>query len=112
MKLIIAVIKPGKLEEVRAALISTGAQGMTVTEVRGFGRQKGHTELYRGAEYAVEYLPKVKIELVVDDSDSTKAVEAITQAANVGAIGDGKVFVLPVEHAVRIRTGETGIDGL
>ncbi|MBD25854.1 MAG: transcriptional regulator [Candidatus Marinimicrobia bacterium] len=112
MKLIIAVIKPGKLEEVRAALISTGAQGMTVTEVRGFGRQKGHTELYRGAEYAVEYLPKVKIELVVDDSDSTKAVEAITQAANVGAIGDGKVFVLPVEHAVRIRTGETGVDGL
>ena len=112
MKLIIAVIKPGKLEEVRAALISTGAQGMTVTEVRGFGRQKGHTELYRGAEYAVEYLPKVKIELGVDDSDSTKAVEAITQAANVGAIGDGKVFVLPVEHAVRIRTGETGIDGL
>ena len=112
MTLIIAVIKPGKLEEVRAALISTGAQGMTVTEVRGFGRQKGHTELYRGAEYAVEYLPKVKIELVVDDSDSTKAVEAITQAANVGAIGDGKVFVLPVEHAVRIRTGETGIDGL
>lgn len=112
MKLIIAVIKPGKLEEVRNALISTGVQGMTVTEVRGFGRQRGHKESYRGAEYAVEYLPKVKIELAVDDGEAAKAVETIVQSAKVGTIGDGKVFVLPVEHAVRIRTGETGTDSL
>ena len=107
MKLIMAVIKPGKLEEVRKALVDLGVQGMTVSEVRGFGRQRGHKELYRGAEYEVEYLPKVKVELVVDDGDAAKAVEAITEAAKVGAIGDGKVFVLSVEQAVRIRTGET-----
>ncbi len=107
MKLIMAVIKPGKLEEVRKTLVDLGVQGMTVSEVRGFGRQRGHKELYRGAEYEVEYLPKVKVELVVDDGDAAKAVEAITEAAKVGAIGDGKVFVLSVEQAVRIRTGET-----
>jgi nitrogen regulatory protein PII len=112
MKLIMAVIKPGKLEEVRGALVDQGVQGMTVSEVRGFGRQRGHKEMYRGAEYEVEYLPKVKIELVVDDGDAAKAVEAISEAAKVGAIGDGKVFVLPVEQAVRIRTGETGAAAL
>lgn len=112
MKLIMAVIKPGKLAEVRDALVDLGVQGMTVSEVRGFGRQRGHKEMYRGAEYEVEYLPKVKIELVVDDGDETKAVEAIAEAAKVGAIGDGKVFVLPVEQAVRIRTGETGAAAL
>ena len=112
MKLIIAVIKPGKLEERRNALVSQGTQGMIVSEVRGFGRQRGHRELYRGAEYKVEYLPKVKIELVVDDGDAAKAVEAIAEAAKVGAIGDSKVFVLPVEQVVRIRTGETGAAAL
>jgi len=112
MKLIMAVIKPGKLEEVRNALVGQGTQGMTVSEVRGFGRQRGHKELYRGAEYEVEYLPKVKIELVVEDGDAAKAVEVITEAAKVGAIGDGKVFVLPVEQAVRIRTGESGAAAL
>jgi len=112
MKLIIAVIKPGKLEEVRGALVDMGVQGMTVSEVRGFGRQRGHKELYRGAEYEVEYLPKVKIELVVDDGEAAKAAEAISEAAKAGAIGDGKIFILPVEQAVRIRTGETGAAAL
>jgi nitrogen regulatory protein PII len=107
MKLITAVIKPFKLDEVRAALGEIGVQGMTVSEVKGFGRQKGHTEIYRGAEYAVSFVPKVKIELVVGDAFVDKAVEAILLTARTGEIGDGKVFVSTVEQAVRIRTGET-----
>ena len=106
MKKIEAVIKPFKLDEVKAALVELGVHGMTVTEVRGFGRQKGHTELYRGAEYVVDLLPKVKVELVVPDALAEKAVTAIKDAAKTGHIGDGKVFVGPVEEAVRIRTGE------
>jgi nitrogen regulatory protein P-II 2 len=106
MKLITAVIKPFKLEEVRAALTDMGVQGMTVTEVKGYGRQKGHTEIYRGAEYAVSFLPKVKIEAVVTTADAPKAVEAISRAARTGQIGDGKIFVSTIEHTVRIRTGE------
>ena len=106
MKLITAVIKPFKLEEVRAALTDIGVQGMTVTEVKGYGRQKGHTEIYRGAEYAVSFLPKVKVEAVVSTGDAPKAVEAITRAARTGQIGDGKIFVSTIEHTVRIRTGE------
>jgi nitrogen regulatory protein PII len=108
MKLIIAIIKPFKLEEVKEALSTTGIEGMTVTEVKGFGRQKGHTEIYRGSEYTVDFLPKVKIELAVSDELAAKAVAAIVTAAKTGKIGDGKVFVLPVEHAVRIRTEEIG----
>ncbi len=107
MKLITAIIKPFKLEEVRTALTDLGLQGMTVTEVKGYGRQKGHTEIYRGAEYAVNFLPKVKIEVAVASSEADKAVEAITKAAKTGQIGDGKIFVSAVEHTVRIRTGET-----
>lgn len=112
MKLITAIIKPFKLEEVRTALTDLGLQGMTVTEVKGYGRQKGHTEIYRGAEYAVSFLPKVKIEAVVASSDVDKAVEAITHAAKTGQIGDGKIFVSAVEHTVRIRTGETDDNAL
>lgn len=108
MKLIIAIIKPFKLEEVKAALAAIGVEGMTVTEVKGFGRQKGHTEIYRGSEYTVDFLPKVKIEIVVADSVSNQAVEAIVRTAKTGKIGDGKVFVLPIEDAVRIRTAERG----
>ena len=107
MKLITAIIKPFKLEEVRTALTDLGLQGMTVTEVKGYGRQKGHTEIYRGAEYSVNFLPKVKIEVAVASSEADKAVEAISNAAKTGQIGDGKIFVLPIEHTVRIRTGET-----
>ena len=107
MKLITAIIKPFKLEEVRAALTDLGLQGMTVTEVKGYGRQKGHTEIYRGAEYSVNFLPKVKIEVAVATGDTDKAIEAITQAAKTGQIGDGKIFVSSIEHTVRIRTGET-----
>ena len=107
MKMISAIIKPFKLEEVRAALTDLGLQGMTVTEVKGYGRQKGHTEIYRGAEYAVNFLPKVKIEVVVASADVDKAVEAIVRSAKTGQIGDGKIFVSSVEHTVRIRTGET-----
>ena len=107
MKLITAVIKPFKLEEVRSALTDLGIQGMTVSEVKGYGRQKGHTEIYRGAEYAVSFLPKVKIEVVVTSADMDKAVEAISRAARTGQIGDGKIFVSTIEHTVRIRTGET-----
>lgn len=107
MKLITAIIKPFKLEEVRAALTDLGLQGMTVTEVKGYGRQKGHTEIYRGAEYAVSFLPKIKIEVVVAASETQKAIEAITRAAKTGQIGDGKIFVSTIEHTVRIRTGET-----
>ncbi|MDX2157542.1 MAG: P-II family nitrogen regulator [Hyphomicrobiaceae bacterium] len=107
MKLITAVIKPFKLEEVRAALTDLGLQGMTVTEVKGYGRQKGHTEIYRGAEYAVNFLPKIKIEVVVADSEADQAVATIAGAAKTGQIGDGKIFVSTIEHTVRIRTGET-----
>jgi len=108
MKKIEAIIKPFRLEEVKEALASIGVQGMTVSEVKGFGRQKGHTEIYRGSEYTVDFLPKMKIEIVITDSQVTAAVEAIVRAAKTGKIGDGKVFVLPVETAVRIRTDETG----
>lgn len=112
MKLITAIIKPFKLDEVREALSEIGVQGITVTEVKGFGRQKGHTELYRGAEYVVDFLPKVKLEVAVDDDKLDAAIEAITKAAHTGKIGDGKVFVYSLEQAVRIRTGETGKDAL
>jgi nitrogen regulatory protein P-II 2 len=107
VKLITAIIKPYKLDEVRAALTDLGIDGMTVTDVRGCGRQKGHTELYRGAEYAVEFLPKTMIEVAISDSQAQKALEAIQRAANTGQIGDGKIFVFALDHAVRIRTGET-----
>ena len=107
MKQITAIIKPFKLEEVREALADVGVSGLTVTEVKGFGRQKGHTELYRGAEYVVDFLPKIKIEIVVNDEHVEAAIDAIIKAARTGKIGDGKIFVMPVEHVVRIRTGET-----
>jgi nitrogen regulatory protein P-II 2 len=107
MKLVTAIIKPFKLEEVRSALTDLGLQGMTVTEVKGYGRQKGHTELYRGAEYTVSFLPKIKIEVVVPVGIVDKAVDAIMRTANTGQIGDGKIFVSPIERAVRVRTGET-----
>ncbi|MEW6692593.1 MAG: P-II family nitrogen regulator [Pseudomonadota bacterium] len=108
MKLITAIIKPFKLDEVRESLAEVGVQGLTVTEVKGFGRQKGHTELYRGAEYVVDFLPKIKLDMVVDDPLVDTVIEAITRAAKTGKIGDGKIFVSPVEQAIRIRTGETG----
>ena len=107
MKLVTAIIKPFKLDEVREALSAIGVQGITVTEVKGFGRQKGHTELYRGAEYVVDFLPKVKIEVVLEDSMVDRAVESIMQAAKTGRIGDGKIFVFDLERVIRIRTGET-----
>jgi nitrogen regulatory protein P-II 2 len=112
MKLVIAIIKPFKLEEVRDALTAIGVQGLTVTEVKGYGRQKGHTEIYRGAEYAVNFLPKVRIEVAVPASRADKVVETIMSAAKTGQIGDGKIFVTPIEHAVRIRTGETDSNAL
>ena len=112
MKLISAIIKPFKLDEVREALSAIGVQGITVTEVKGFGRQKGHTELYRGAEYVVDFLPKTKIEAAVDDSIVDRAIEAIETAARTGKIGDGKIFVYELQQVVRIRTGETGKDAL
>jgi nitrogen regulatory protein P-II 1 len=108
MKLIIAIIKPFKLEEVKEALAAAGIEGMTVTEVKGFGRQKGHTEIYRGSEYTVDVLPKVKIEIAVGDDLAGKAIDAITKAAKTGKIGDGKIFVVPLEEVVRIRTDERG----
>jgi nitrogen regulatory protein P-II 1 len=107
MKQITAIIKPFKLEEVREALAAVGVTGLTVTEVKGFGRQKGHTELYRGAEYVVDFLPKVKLEIVVNSADVDRCLEAIVKAAKTGKIGDGKIFVTPVEQVIRIRTGET-----
>ena len=107
MKIVMAIIKPFKLEEVRDALTAIGVHGMTVTEVKGYGRQKGHTEIYRGAEYAVSFLPKLKIEVAVAASDTDRVIEAITTAAKTGQIGDGKIFVLNLDHAVRIRTGES-----
>ncbi|MGD9021802.1 MAG: P-II family nitrogen regulator [Lysobacterales bacterium] len=112
MKLITAIVKPFKLDDVREALSDIGVQGITVTEVKGFGRQKGHTELYRGAEYVVDFLPKVKIEVAVADDVVDQTIEAITKAANTGKIGDGKVFVSPMEQVIRIRTGETGEDAI
>ena len=112
MKLISAIIKPFKLDDVREALSEIGVQGMTVTEVKGFGRQKGHTELYRGAEYVVDFLPKVKIEVAIDDGLLDQVLEAITKAANTGKVGDGKIFVSALEEVVRIRTGETGADAV
>ena len=112
MKLISAIIKPFKLDEVRDALSAVGVHGMTVTEVKGYGRQRGHTEIYRGAEYIVNFLPKVKIEVAVDDSIADKVVQAVTAAAKTGQIGDGKIFTFDLNHAVRIRTGETDSDAL
>ncbi|MGZ3241418.1 MAG: P-II family nitrogen regulator [Burkholderiaceae bacterium] len=112
MKQITAIIKPFKLDEVREALAEVGVTGLTVTEVKGFGRQKGHTELYRGAEYVVDFLPKVKVEAVVDDKVTDQAVDAIIKAARTGKIGDGKIFVRSVEQVIRIRTGETGADAV
>lgn len=112
MKLVTAIIKPFKLDDVREALSEIGVQGVTVTEVKGFGRQKGHTELYRGAEYVVDFLPKVKIEAAIDDSLLDQVIESISKAANTGKIGDGKIFVTPLEQVIRIRTGESGPDAL
>ena len=112
MKIVMAVIKPFKLDEVRDALTAVGVHGLTVTEVKGYGRQKGHTEIYRGTEYAVNFLPKVKIEVAVDTSQVDKVVEAITKTAKTGQIGDGKIFVIPLDHAVRIRTGESDVAAL
>ncbi|MBL4607977.1 MAG: P-II family nitrogen regulator [Pseudomonadales bacterium] len=112
MKLITAVIKPFKLDDVREALSEIGVQGITVTEVKGFGRQKGHTELYRGAEYVVDFLPKVKVEVATTDDLLDQAIEAITKAANTGKIGDGKIFVTSLEQVIRIRTGEAGADAV
>jgi len=112
MKLIMAIIKPFKLDEVREALTGNGIEGLTVTEVKGYGRQKGHTEIYRGAEYAVKFLPKLKIEVVVPSDQVDKVVESITTAAKTGEIGDGKIFVGPIDQAVRIRTGETNADAI
>jgi nitrogen regulatory protein P-II 2 len=112
MKMVTAIVKPFKLDEVREALSNIGVQGVTVTEVKGFGRQKGHTELYRGAEYVVDFLPKVKVEAAIDDSLLDRVIEAIESAARTGKIGDGKIFVSPLDQVVRIRTGETGKDAL
>ena len=112
MKLVTAIIKPFKLDDVRESLSEIGVQGITVTEVKGFGRQKGHTELYRGAEYVVDFLPKVKIDVAIDDKDLDRVIEAITKAANTGKIGDGKIFVVNLEQAILIRTGETDTDAI
>jgi nitrogen regulatory protein P-II 2 len=112
MKMVTAIIKPFKLDEVREALSGVGVQGITVTEVKGFGRQKGHTELYRGAEYVVDFLPKVRIDAAVDDAVVDRVIEAIEASARTGKIGDGKIFVMPIEQVLRIRTGETGEDAL
>ncbi len=112
MKLIVAIIKPFKLDEVRQALTAIGVHGMTVTEVKGYGRQKGHTEIYRGAEYVVNFLPKLRIEIAVDSTVADKAIAAITGGARTGQIGDGKIFVTPIDQALRIRTGETDSDAL
>ena len=112
MKMISAIIKPFKLDDVREALSEIGVAGITVTEVKGFGRQKGHTELYRGAEYVVDFLPKIKVEIAIDDNVVDQVVEAITNAAKTGKIGDGKIFVSPLEQVVRVRTGESGPEAL
>ena len=112
MKLIVAIIKPFKVDDVRTALSEAGVSGMTMTEVKGFGRQKGHSELYRGAEYVVDFLPKIKLEIAIDSAVLDRVVEAIVNAASTGKVGDGKVFVYDIEQVVRIRTGETGVDAI
>ncbi len=112
MKMVTAIIKPFKLDDVREALSEIGVQGVTVTEVKGFGRQKGHTELYRGAEYVVDFLPKVRIDIAISDELLDQVIEAISKAAMTGKIGDGKIFVTPLEQAIRIRTGETGVEAI
>ncbi len=112
MKKIEAIIKPFKLDEVKEALHGIGVQGMTISEVKGFGRQKGHTELYRGAEYVVDFLPKIKLEIAVTDEQAPKVIDAVTEAAATGRIGDGKIFVVPIEEIIRIRTGERGPDAV
>ena len=112
MKLVVAIIKPFKLQEVREALVDAGIEGLTLSEVKGYGRQKGHTELYRGAEYVVDFLPKVKIEIVIDDGILEQAIECIENAAKTDRIGDGKIFVYNIEQAIRIRTGEKGVDAI
>jgi nitrogen regulatory protein P-II 2 len=112
MKLVTAIIKPFKLDDVREALSEIGVQGITVTEVKGFGRQKGHTEIYRGAEYAVDFIPKLKIEIVVEDDRCDEVVEIIKKSAFTGKIGDGKIFIVPIDGVVRVRTGERGVDAL
>ena len=112
MKLVVAIVKPFKLEDVKEAAQSAGAQGITVSEVQGFGRQRGHTEVYRGAEYTIDFVPKVKLEILVDDDDALAVAEKITEAARTGKIGDGKVWVVPVEYLARVRTGELGADAL
>jgi nitrogen regulatory protein P-II 1 len=112
MKLVVAIVKPHKLDDVKTALEDIGVQGLTITEVQGFGRQRGHAEVYRGAEYKIDFVPKVKLEVLVDDADALKITEAIQTSAKTDKIGDGKVWVLPVEHLVRIRTGELGTDAL
>jgi nitrogen regulatory protein P-II 2 len=112
MKLVTAIIKPFKLDDVRDALVAIGIQGMTVTEVKGYGRQKGHAEIYRGAEYAVNFLPKIRVEIAVPEDQADKVVQAISMAAKTGSIGDGKIFVAPIDQAFRIRTGETDVDAL
>src|SRR6516165_12065341 len=112
MKMVVAIIKPFKLDDVRSALAEVGVQGITVTEVKGFGRQKGHTELYRGAEYVVDFLPKVKLEIIVREEQVVEVVETIEKAAKTGRIGDGKIFVLPIDEIIRIRTGERGGDAI
>ena len=112
MKLVVAIIKPFKLDDVKAAVKDAGVEGMTVTEVQGFGRQRGHTEVYRGAEYTIDFVPKVKLEIMVDDGDAAALAERIIDAARTGKIGDGKVWVTPVEEVIRVRTGERGLDAL
>ncbi len=112
MKLVVAVVKPHKLDDVKTALENMGVQGLTITEVQGFGRQRGHAEVYRGAEYKIDFVPKVKLEVLVDDGDALKVTEAIQTSARTDKIGDGKIWVLPVEHLVRIRTGESGSEAL
>jgi nitrogen regulatory protein P-II 1 len=112
MKLVTAVVKPFKLDDVKAALEGVGVQGMTISEVQGFGRQRGHTEVYRGAEYQIDFVPKVKLEIIVEDADALKVAEQVTAAARTGKIGDGKVWVVPVEYLVRVRTGELGDDAI
>jgi nitrogen regulatory protein P-II 2 len=112
MKLIVAIIKPFKLEDVRDALTGIGVRGMTITEVKGFGRQKGHTEIYRGAEYTINIVPKIRLDIAVDESEADRVIDTIIAAAKTGQIGDGKIFVSPIERALRIRTGETNVDAL
>ena len=112
MKLVSAIIKPFKLQEVREALVNSGIEGLTITEVKGYGRQKGHTEMYRGAEYSVDTLPKIKLDILVEDENMSNVVDVITKTANIGKIGDGKIFISNIEDVIRIRTGETGSDAI